>query len=130
MATPTIWCLTIDHEKKPIGMLFKVILENDIGDLREKVKEKKPNALKDFDADDLVVWRCKGKQNFDDQDSGELELQVRAVFSDKKITQLRGRQKINELKLSDSEILLIQVPSMSNISLSESLSSFIFCLPR
>src|SRR5579863_10390764 len=50
MATPTIWCLTIDHEKKPIGMLFKVILENDIGDLRKKVKEENSNDLKDVDA--------------------------------------------------------------------------------
>ena len=113
MATPTVWCLTIDHENKPTGPLFKVILEDDIIDLRDKVKEEIPNFLKDIDACDLVVWRCKGKQVFDDEDSGKLELQVRAVFSKKEVTKLSGTRKINQLKLSDSEVLLIQVPGAS-----------------
>lgn len=116
MATPTVWCLTIDHENKPTGPLFKVILENHIGNLRDKVnlvKEEILNFLKDIDACDLVVWRCKGKQVFDDEDSGKLELQVRAVFSKKEVTKLSGTRKINQLKLSDSEVLLIQVPGAS-----------------
>ena len=115
MATPTVWCLTIDHENKPIGMIFTVILEKNIGDLREKVKEAKP-YLKDVDADHLVVWRCKAQQEFDDQDNEKLKLQVRAVFSDKKVTQLGGRRTIEELKLSDSEILFVQVPSAFPLS--------------
>lgn len=110
MATPTVLCLAINHENKPIGMLFKVILENNIINLRDKVKEEIPNALKDVDARNLVVWRCKEEQVFDDEDSGKLDLQVRAVFSKKEVTKLSGTQKINELKLADSEVLLIQVP--------------------
>jgi hypothetical protein len=110
MATPTVLCLAIDHENKPIGGLFEVILENDIIDLRKNVKEEIPNDVK---SSHLVVWRCKGKQVFDDDDSGKLELQVRAVFSQKEVTKLSGTQKINELKLSDSEVLLIQVPGAS-----------------
>jgi hypothetical protein len=83
MATPTVWCLTIDHENKPIGSLLKVILENDIIDLRAKVKEEKPNDLKDVDAHHLVVWRCKGEQVFYDEDRSDLKLQVRTVFIQK-----------------------------------------------
>jgi hypothetical protein len=111
MATPTVVCLVIDHENKPIGDFFRVILENNIIKLRKKVKEERANDLKDVDAPHLVVWRCKGEQVFDDEDSGKLELQVRTVFDKKEVTQLDGRRKINELELSDSEVLLIQVPS-------------------
>jgi hypothetical protein len=70
--------VTIDHENKPIGSLLKVILENDIIDLRAKVKEEKPNDLKDVDAHHLVVWRCKGEQVFDDEDRSDLKLQLEA----------------------------------------------------
>ena|SRR5579863_2788127 len=116
MTTPIVLCLAIDHENKPIGRLFEVILENDIGDLRKKVKENIPNALKDVDDDDLVVWQCKEPQDFDDEDSEKLEFQFGAVFSEKKVAQVDGRRKINELKLSDSDILLVQVPSAFPLS--------------
>jgi hypothetical protein len=110
MATPTVFYLVIDHENKPIGRIFEVILEKNIIQLKKKVKEETPNALKDVDASHLVVWRCKGEQVFDEV-GGKLELQVRAVLNKKEVTELDGRQKINELELSDSEVLLIQVPS-------------------
>ena len=116
MPTPKVWCLTIDHENKPIGRPFQVILENNIADLRKKVKEEKPNTLKDVDADHVAVWRCEESQVFDDADRKKLELQVVAVFSKKKVTELGGMQKINELKLSDREILFVQVPSAFPLS--------------
>jgi hypothetical protein len=91
--------------------------------LREKVKEERPNGLKDVDADHLEVWRCKGEQDFDDEDSEKLELQVRTVFSKKEATELGGRRKIYELELSDSEVLLIRVPSAFPLSPSTPLFS-------
>ena len=115
MPTPKVWCLTIDHENKPIGGLFKVNGEGDIIDLKEKVKENR-STWKDVNANQLVVWRCKETQELDDADREQLELRVRAVFFDNKVTKLGERQTIEELKLSDEEILLVQVPGTFPLS--------------
>jgi hypothetical protein len=109
-----IWCHHIDHKKKPIGNLFSVFLENDtqnIGHLREKVKETNQVPMKDVNAFDLVVWRCadpgatfdgSNRENFDDQ--------IQKLFSSQKAQILVPRQKIAGLNFSDDEILFVQMP--------------------
>ncbi|KAF9345382.1 hypothetical protein BGX26_003215 [Mortierella sp. AD094] len=53
---------------------FKVIisLDDDVDDLKKAIKEEKPNDLKDFDADRLVLWRVDipiGDDNANEDDN-------------------------------------------------------------
>jgi len=56
-----LWCLAIEHDMTPLGSLFEVEYDDNdsVATLRKKVKEEKPNACKNVDADCLTVWQCK-----------------------------------------------------------------------
>lgn len=58
------------------------------------------------------MWRCPD-YTFDDDDRQLLSRQVKEVFSTKKVKQLSERLTIAELKLMESEILLVEVPVLA-----------------
>jgi hypothetical protein len=110
MTSLTVWCLLIDQEKTPIGSLFKVPLEEDIADLKDGVKLKKPSELQNVDADSLVVWRCKERSAVLDKEN--LKDQIRKLFSDPGAEEIDERTAVTDLELLGSETLLVQVPSV------------------
>ena len=86
---------------------------SDIADLRSKVKEQRSPAFDFVTADTLVVWQCKESGLFTDMEESQLEELIDIInFSDKaKAIQLGSSTTIVDLKLSDKELLLVQVPS-------------------
>jgi len=56
-----LWYLAIEHDMIPLGSLFEVEYDDNdsVTTLGKKIKEEKPNAYKNFDADYLTVWQCK-----------------------------------------------------------------------
>jgi hypothetical protein len=62
--TLKLWCLVIDHKQEPIGSCFPVNLPRHacVENLREKVKEMKPNDLANVDTDRLEVWKVENPE--------------------------------------------------------------------
>jgi hypothetical protein len=56
-----VWVQVFDANNAKIGDAFKINpLPDDISDLRKAVKAEKGNALKDYDADELIVKKLGG----------------------------------------------------------------------
>jgi hypothetical protein len=52
----TIWCFIIGRDKT---FSLTIGLAKTVGDLKYKIKSKKPANLKDIDAGDLVLYRVE-----------------------------------------------------------------------
>jgi hypothetical protein len=105
-----VWCLLVNHEKKPIGRPFPIRIspQTTVAHLKEKVMERNPTPAKEISPSELAVWRCKDRTTaFDDDD--RLEAQVIMAFSD--VEELHTRQKVAVLSIAESETLLLQMPS-------------------
>jgi hypothetical protein len=114
MAPTKIWCLVIDQHNRPSGSSFQVPSKNNIAHLKKEVKAEKPNTLRDVDADELVVWRCKdpstviNRQNMEDQ--------VRRLFSEAGVKKINEGTTLASLKVLPNERLLVQMPSAFALS--------------
>ncbi|KAG6884082.1 hypothetical protein C0992_007052 [Termitomyces sp. T32_za158] len=101
----TIFCLLINHEKTIISPNFCVRLESDeyIADLKEKVKDKNQNTLKNVDAAQLTVWKlCKPQPSEELIPSFVASIQYvdkrsESVNQDQTAFRLDGREIIGEL---------------------------------
>jgi hypothetical protein len=106
-----IWCLLIDHDNTPSGSFFEVTAElRSVAHLKDEVKNKKQNKLKNVDADELVVWRCKNRSTALRKD------QVVKLFSDAGVEMIDEMTTMVDLGLLDNEQLLVQVPSVFSSS--------------
>ncbi|KAI9434081.1 hypothetical protein H4582DRAFT_2184736 [Lactarius indigo] len=120
-----IWLLLVDHMFQAIGncFSFRTSSREDIGDLMEKVKEKKPEALSRIHVDpsDLTVWKTKGPMMINHSNSNSLAEILRKInFDDKDaIEKLRSHEQVVNLGLSDGQTLLVQLP-VTNIYETES----------
>jgi hypothetical protein len=62
-------------------------------------------------APDPVIWKCKdGIPLFDDEDPTNLAHQVRKVFAEERVEQLRASQKLEDVHVSTEDTLLVEVP--------------------
>ncbi|KAI9431858.1 hypothetical protein H4582DRAFT_2084313 [Lactarius indigo] len=108
-----IWLLLVDHTFHAMGNRFSVWTsgEEDIEDLKEKVKEKWQPDLADLPAPKLTVWKTKGSMSINHSNDDCLEeklIEIRA--NPNAIEMLRVGQKLVNLELSDGETLLVQLP--------------------
>lgn len=105
-----IWCILIDHEKKPVGRgrdkKFSVTLSSNksVDALKKAVKNKRANDTDKIDSVDFAVWRCKDRKTRFNAD--ELEKQVHAVFTRGEVEDLDAMDTIAAI----GEILLVQLP--------------------
>ncbi|KAL5478489.1 hypothetical protein ACEPAI_2673 [Sanghuangporus weigelae] len=108
-----VWCLLINHEKKPaFGDVFSVTVGLDacIEDLTEKVKEELPNTHRHVDAAMLTVWKCTDSEiDFGDMDSDNFNDRLNKVFNpdEKKAKKLNSTQGVEQFR---DQTLLIEVP--------------------
>ncbi|KAL9715323.1 hypothetical protein Ac2012v2_001986 [Leucoagaricus gongylophorus] len=106
-----VWCLLIDQQKQIIGKLFKVRVEEDIVDLKEKVKAKKSNACEDVDADCLTVWQCKEPRlSTSDEDRLDEFLRNIDLHDERRATKVTSRSRLKDLELDNREVVLVQLP--------------------
>jgi len=106
-----VWCLLIDQQKQIIGKLFKVRAEEDIVDLRKKVKEEKANACEDIDADCLTVWQCK-EPSLSTSDEDRLDEFLRNIdlHDERRAIKVTSRSRLKDLELDNREVVLVQLP--------------------
>ena len=95
-----IFCLVIDHERTPQGQPFPISCStgDTVGDLKEMVKEKKPNDLGGVDADHLTVWRCMDE--LDETDPTALASRVKDAFNGNKCLRLGPRRILDSAETS------------------------------
>src|ERR1700677_2293324 len=60
-----VWLLLVDHNFQALGNIFQVktSIDDDVADLKDKVKEEKPETFSRYriDPDCLSVWQTKGE---------------------------------------------------------------------
>ena len=70
-----IWVLLVHHDFQDLGPRFSIRVDTSpvIDDLKQKVKEKRPEALSrvHVDSSDLIVWKTKSEMIIDDSTSIE-----------------------------------------------------------
>ena len=108
-----LWCILVNHGlDQIIGSLFPVDMpsESAIADLKERVKKKKDPELAHIAPDRLVVWKCPGL-NDSEEDTG-LVAHIRGLdFSKAEEAQrLHVTRRVSSLNMLQGEILLVQMP--------------------
>ncbi|TFK50474.1 hypothetical protein OE88DRAFT_1808792 [Heliocybe sulcata] len=107
-----LWCLLIDHDRKPLGYPFKVPLAAgfDVSDLRQMAAEMRaeitgstPGAI----ALNIVVRQWPRDTYVKDE---FLQEEVTKAFSDKITIILESWQVLGDLQLSVTDILLVELP--------------------
>jgi len=118
MADTKQWCALIDNDKSLIGDVFDVET-NTVSSLKRAVKEAHSIKLQNIDAPDLVVWWCKSLKLLSDAKAKDLKKSLATVdFSDEdSVFCVDGAQRLKDLKLFENELLLVEVPSTSEIRL-------------
>ncbi|KAH9052698.1 hypothetical protein EDB87DRAFT_1715971 [Lactarius vividus] len=113
----SIWLLLVDHRFQAMGSCFEVGAFSDhdnINTLKERVKEKKPEALSraHVDPSDLTVWKTKGSMAIDESNLERLAEILGSINVDNKdtIEKLFEVKRVAKLGLSDTQVLLVQLP--------------------
>ncbi|KAH9027874.1 hypothetical protein EDB85DRAFT_1972594 [Lactarius pseudohatsudake] len=112
------WLLLVDHNFRAIGEPFSVdtISGDDyIADLKEKAKEERQIDLARVDAANLTVWKTKGTMTIDELNFESFPEILSSIDVDNKdtIEKLREVQRMGNLGLSGSQILLIRLPAVT-----------------
>ncbi|KAG6829692.1 hypothetical protein H0H92_003810 [Tricholoma furcatifolium] len=121
MPTTSIWCLLINHENCPIGSSFEVSVERNMGELKERVKEKRPWDLEGIDPAQLAVWRCRYRYPgpciiFNDENLEILQQQVNMVFNYNAFESVSPRSKVEALNLAENEIIFLKLPNRADVN--------------
>ncbi len=119
-----IWCILVDHEfQKQVGVHFSVQTssEDDIDDLKDKVKVKLPTRLTHVSSPDLTVWKTKGEMIINSAEVKEPKRLVEIlgninVDNEDAIEMLDPVEQVADLGLTDGQFLLVQLPGTSRIS--------------
>ncbi|KAH9063641.1 hypothetical protein EDB87DRAFT_137718 [Lactarius vividus] len=113
----SIWLLLVDHRFQAMGSCFEVGAFSDhdnINTLKERVKEKKPEALSraHVDPSDLTIWKTKGSMAIDESNLERLAEILGSIDVDNKdtIEKLVEVKRVAKLGLSDTQVLLVQLP--------------------
>lgn len=123
MTTLSIRLLLVYHGFEAVGDRFKVKISvnSDIGDLKEKVKELKPDVfsllrnLHDIGPDDLTMWKTVGELVLKRSSIQRKEDILKRINVDDEgtIQRLDNEVKVADLQLSSGQILVLQLPGMS-----------------
>ncbi|KAI9433728.1 hypothetical protein H4582DRAFT_1984398 [Lactarius indigo] len=115
-----IWLLLVNHKFQAMGNCFDIDSaseDDNINTLKEKVKEEIPEALSraHVDPSDLTVWKTKGSMAIDESNFGHLAEILGSIDVDNRdtIEKLSEVEQVANLKLSDTQILLIRLPAIT-----------------
>ncbi len=116
-----IWCILVDHEFQNQGRSFSVRTssEDDIDDLKDKVKVKLHPRLTHVSSMDLTVWKTKGEMIINEAEVKERLVEILGnidVDNEDTIEMLRPGEQVADLGLTDDQVLLVQLPGTSRIS--------------
>jgi hypothetical protein len=118
-----IWVLLVHHDFQLLGSRFMVRVDASgvIDELKDKIKEKKPEALSRVhaDPDDITVWKTEGEMIIDDDTTLErLAKILKSINVDdvEAIQRIREHVSLTSLQLPDGQTLLAQLPGLSRIS--------------
>ncbi len=133
-----IWFLFINHKGKlSFGNLTKLVVQANttVNDLKEMIKEKKPNHLHPFDANKLEAWTYKHKDFSSDPTFEELQEIVSCIKFLKASKNLKCllslKQKMTNINFPEDVILLVWVPLLqtADTAASSDGESFIHLAP-
>lgn len=118
-----IWLLLVHHDFQAFGSRFFVHIDSSgmIYDLRDKIKEKKPEALSraQVDPDELTVWKTKGEMIFYYSTSKKRLAEIlKSIDVDDvdAIEEISASVQLEHLELSDGQTLIMRLPGSSRIS--------------
>lgn len=118
MESSTVWLHLVDHKFQALGHCFEteITIDDDIFDLKYKVKEKKPEIFSyhDIDPPCLTVWKMEGELVHNGSTAKcQEEILEKVNINDRDTIQMLDEDEmVAEVQLSDSQILLIQLPGM------------------
>lgn len=123
-STLEAWFILIDHNHKPLSGFDTVRIASDqcVVHLKQAIKAQNLHVPDDVWASNLTVMECAGTVLDDENGIRALEEQIHAIFSspEKKVSIIGSRRKIEDLRLTDENVLLIQVPgALLNFSLQD-----------
>ena len=107
-STKILWYILVDQDKNLIRNVSHVAAVNSIWELKDTIKAIESPFLQDVQSSRIRVWRCPD-YTFDDDDSQLLSRKVKEAFSTNQVKHLSEMRTIEELKLIESEVLLIEV---------------------
>ena len=118
-----IWLLLVHHDFQAFGSRFFVHIDSSgmIYDLRDKIMEKKPEALSRarVDPDELTVWKTKGEMIFYYSTSKKRLAEIlKSIDVDDvdAIEEISDSEQLEHLELSDGQTLIMRLPGSSCIS--------------
>lgn len=90
-----VYCLLIEHDNTVRGPIFPItcVCRESLGRLKDKIKDSKPNDLRNVDARYLTIYRCMDE--LDETDPKELQLLVNDAFKNGKCTCLSPRTTLD-----------------------------------
>jgi hypothetical protein len=110
-STQFVWYILVDEDKNLFKNLSRVAAGNTIWEFKDNVRATN-SVLQDVPNNGIQVWRCPDT-TFDDEDRQLFSRQIKEVFSTNKVKQLSERRTIAELKLMESEVLLVEMPVLA-----------------
>ena len=118
-----IWLLFVHHDFQAFGSRFFVHIDSSgmIYDLRDKIVEKKPEALSRarVDPNELTVWKTKGEMIFYYSTSKKRLAEIlKSIDVDDvdAIEEISASVQLEHLELSDGQTLIMRLPGSSCIS--------------
>jgi len=106
------------QEKQAIGYSFNVLIEENMGELRKKVKEKMKADLEGFTANSLIVWQCKERKLLLTNDKEEINLFLGNInfCEEREVVGLTSERKLKDLELGE-EVVLVELSGKHSTSL-------------
>ena len=125
-----VWILIVDHMFQAISLRFHIDAASvdNVESLKEMAREKRPIAFFRADADTAccTVWRTKGELVINNSTIDNLEQVLRNISdcNEETIEDLEEAEEVASLQLSDSEVLLLQMPGIPRIFISTALFTY------
>ena len=125
-----VWILLVDHMFQAISPRFHIDAASvdNVESLKEMAREKRPVAFLRADANPAccTVWRAKGELVINNSTIDNLEQILRSIndCDEETIEDLEEAEEVASLQLSDSEVLLLQMPGMPRIIFSTALFTY------
>jgi hypothetical protein len=114
--TSKTWFLLVDHKFQALGHCFQVNTSghNLIDDLKKEVKKERQI---DLAAADLTIWKTKGTKIIDKTTLNRLAEILMGIKVDDKdtIEMVSEMDELADLRLSKTQVLLVQQPGTSSI---------------
>jgi hypothetical protein len=119
MAPSKTWFLLVNHKFQALGDCFQVNTSghNLVVDLKEEVKKERQIDLVHVDAAHLTIWKTKGTKIIDKTTLNRLAEILRSIKVDDKdtIEMVSEMDELADLRLSKTQVLLVQQPGTSSI---------------